>query len=193
MFGLFKKKPSVPGLDVTQILPRIKNSVLLTQLRENGVPEDQLPVTEPLVGDLMVAYAFDLPDTLVSVASRHLTELGIDAQSLRRISMENLRRQVPNIQLQQSGAIFRAVTGENMDACTLLTNGLWKNQAESFSGDLVVSVPDRDTVMFCDAADQDAVDELRTLTKQAYQVGGNHALTETLLAFTGDGWAVYDG
>ena len=60
MFGWFKKKPpSEPAR--SNLVARIKHTNMLAALREMDVPEDQWPLTEPLVGDLLIAYAFDLP------------------------------------------------------------------------------------------------------------------------------------
>ena len=61
MFGFFKKK-QLPEPDASQIVPRIKHTNFLQALREMGTGPDDTPVTEPLVADLLVTYAFDLPD-----------------------------------------------------------------------------------------------------------------------------------
>lgn len=43
------------------IVPRIKHTNMFAALDETNVPPDERPFTEPLVADLLVAYAFDLP------------------------------------------------------------------------------------------------------------------------------------
>jgi hypothetical protein len=65
MFGFGKsKKTYVPAEpDRSTLVPRIKTPEFLAALRQMQIPADQMPYTEPLVADLLVAYAFDLPDS----------------------------------------------------------------------------------------------------------------------------------
>src|SRR5688572_7228204 len=68
-----REEPSVSGtpmpdqpdpafeLNPSLILPRIKQAEFNNALKAAGAPPDQWPVTEPLVGNLVVTYAFDLP------------------------------------------------------------------------------------------------------------------------------------
>jgi uncharacterized protein YtpQ (UPF0354 family) len=156
-----------------------------------GVPSDQMPFTESLIADLLVTYAFDLPDTFVMATQRHLAELGIDSSSIRNLAIENLKQNMPQIALQKSGAVFRAVTGNNLDACTLLSRNLWSNQAKQMKGDLIASAPTRDIVLFCDSASEDGLREMKRLVQQAFNAGGNHALTQALLRWSENGWQHY--
>lgn len=191
MFGLFKKRNSQPKYDPSQIVPRIKNVEFVAALEEAGVPQDQLPVTEPLAGDLIVTYAFDLPDSFEMVTRPHLAELGVEPGALRELAVDNLRRQIPQISLQQSGSLFRAVTGNNMDACTLLSQSLWEERAKSMAGSLIAAVPSRDFVIFCDSTSEDGMHELQEFAAGAFAAAENHALTPSLLRWTGAGWQAY--
>jgi uncharacterized protein YtpQ (UPF0354 family) len=192
MFGLFKKRKAGPTLDRSQIVPRIKNTQFTAALRDAGVPEDQMPITEPLTADLLVTYAFDLPDTFVMATPNHLAELGIDPASLRDLAIENVKRQIPGISLQQSGSVFRAATGNNLDACTLLSRNIWTEHAQRMKGKLVAAVPNRDIILFCDSEAEDGMLAMREITKQAFDAGGTHALTLTFLEWSHNGWIPYD-
>ena len=192
VFGLFKKRKAEPQLDPSQIVPRIKNTQFTAALASAGVPQDQMPITEPLVADLLVTYAFDLPSTFIMATPSHLSELGIEPASLRNLAIENIKCQIPNISLQQSGSVFRAATGNNLDACTLLSRNLWTNHAQQMNGKLVAAVPNRDMVLFCDSDSEDGIRQMREITEQAFEAGGTHALTKTFLIWSGDGWKPYD-
>ncbi len=192
MFGLFKKRKAEPTLDRSQIVPRIKNTQFTAALKDTGVPDDQMPITEPLVADLLVTYAFDLPDTFMMVTPSHLAELDVAPASLRDLALDNVRRQIPNIELQQSGSLFRAATGNNLDACTLLSRNLWSDQARNISGRLIAAVPNRDIVVFCSSESDEGMREMRAITEQAFDAGGAHALTLTFLEWSDAGWKPYD-
>lgn len=192
MFGLFKKRKAEPKFDSLQIVPRIKNTQFVAWLKAAGWPEDQMPITEPLVADLLVTYAFDLPDAFVMVTQPHLAELNINPASLRDLALENLKRQIPDISLQQLGAVFRAATGNNLDACTLLSRRMWRTQAQTMKGRLVAAVPNRDIVLFCDSQSDEGMREMRHIASEAFEAGGTHALTLTLLEWSDEGWKIYN-
>jgi energy-converting hydrogenase Eha subunit F len=58
MFGLFGKK--TPSTD--QIVPRIKHTNFVAALKPIAAKDPgSMPLTEPLVADLLISYALDLP------------------------------------------------------------------------------------------------------------------------------------
>ncbi|MCW3053362.1 MAG: hypothetical protein JWN14_2532 [Chthonomonadales bacterium] len=89
-----EQNPAEPGRET--IVPRIKSTQMLVTLANMGYPTDQLPVTEPLVADLLISYAFDLPQTFQMVTPHHLERLAIQpansAKSRSPISNANCRR-----------------------------------------------------------------------------------------------------
>ena len=188
MFGLFKKRAAKPRLERSQIVPRIKNTQFVPACKAAGVPDDQIPVTEPLVVDLIITYAFDLADAFMMATPSHIAELGMDLASLRDLALENVKRQIPNISIAQCGSVFRAITGNNLDAVTLLSRNFWSNQAKQMKGNLIASVPSRDVVLFRDSASDEGLREMNELAHQAFDAGGTHALTLELIQWCDDGW-----
>lgn len=59
------------------------------------LPAGDTPISEELVGELLVMYAFDLPGRFDFVAPRHCKELGIDVGTLRELSVRNLTKRRP--------------------------------------------------------------------------------------------------
>ena len=150
MFGLFKKKSDEAELSASTIIPRIKHLDFRAAYTEMDIPADQQPITEPLVGDLLVTYAFDLPELFAMVTLDSLADLGIKAEELRGIAISNIRKRIPKIEIHENGPILQIVTGESFEACTLLNGRFWDSLAdEQESGSLVVSVPHRDLVLAC--------------------------------------------
>src|SRR5688572_28138804 len=94
MFNLFKKKEKKvvePGRE--HVVPRLKTPGFVTALKEMEIPPDQMPVTEPFVGELLITYAFDLPEMFQMVSREAQSSLGLNSD-IRELAIENLRAQL---------------------------------------------------------------------------------------------------
>ena len=180
--------PSQP--DRSTLVPRIKSQQFLIALREMGIAEDELPLTEPLVGDLLISYAFDLPDLFRMATAPDIEKLAIPRADLRSLAIANLARQIPQIGLQDAPLLHRVVTGNNLEACTLLANPFWLDLAPQMPGKLVATVPSRDAVYFCGSDSHDGVQALRQTSLQVFSAAATHALSRNILQWTNAGWRV---
>src|SRR5438046_4794913 len=99
MFGLFKRKIANSGPDPATLVPRIKHKNFLAALSAMKIPPQDLPVTEPLVGDLLITYAFDLPSAFMMCPVREMSRMGLSLAQLRARAVANLRPQAANVQL----------------------------------------------------------------------------------------------
>jgi uncharacterized protein YtpQ (UPF0354 family) len=193
MFGWFKKRaPALPVLDRSMLVPRIKNLNFSAALKEMQIPEDQLPYTEPLVADLLVSYAFDLPHTFEMASLASMAELGIRQDEARAIAIDNLKRQLPDIGFTEQGPLVQVVTGRNLEACTLLAGRTWDEIAAEAEGEVVAAVPSRDVVLFCRSNSEAAVAALRALAAEVFSGETTHALTKRLLAWRDHRWVDFD-
>jgi uncharacterized protein YtpQ (UPF0354 family) len=134
--GVFRfwRKRRQAELDRSMIVPRIKHTNFLGALRDRGVPHDQMPVTEPLVADLLVTYAFDLPEMFKMASGVDLQRLSIAHAELRPLALANLRRQMPRIGIADEPPLRRIVTGNDLEACSLLANSFWDGLAGDMPG-----------------------------------------------------------
>ncbi|MEM7478578.1 MAG: hypothetical protein AAF483_26645, partial [Planctomycetota bacterium] len=83
MFGWFRKKSPDPiEPSAAAIVPRIKHLEFVESLREMEIPREQMPISEPIAGELLVTYAYDLPDMFAMVTPASLDELSIDASEV---------------------------------------------------------------------------------------------------------------
>lgn len=194
MFGLFKKKPQVVEQpDKTSlIVPRIKHTNFLAAVRERIKNEDDLPITEPLVGDLIVTYAFDLPETFQMARVRDIKGLGLSPEQLRATAVANLAQQLGNIGRTGEPPLVNIVTGNNLEACVLLLDEFWQMLAAKIPPEIVVGVPTRDTLLVTTSASTKGGVQLLRQAIQATRTGDNtHWLTEHLLVRRADKWEVF--
>ena len=105
MFGWFNKKkpPAADAPDRSTLVPRIKTVDYLASLEDRNVPADQLPYTEPLVADLVVSYAFDLPCLFMMASGDTIAGLGVPLSEARAVAVANLERQLSRVGFTDHG------------------------------------------------------------------------------------------
>ncbi len=192
MFGWFKKKPPVsPEPDASTLVPRLKTLEFTASLQGMEIPEDQLPYTEPFVADLVVSYAFDLPGLFLMASGETIAGLGIPLSEVRDVAVANLVGQLPRVGFTDRGPFRQIVTGENLEACTLLVADFWDQIAADADGEVVVAVPSRDVVIFCGSHSAEGVAALRTFAAVVFKDENSYSLTDQLLVWRGGDWVEY--
>jgi uncharacterized protein YtpQ (UPF0354 family) len=192
MLGWLTKKRAPTEPDRSTIVPRIKHTQFLASLQEMAVPPDQLPVTEPFVGDLLITYAFDLPGMFQMVSPGDLERLAIRPDELRDIAIENLKQQLPEIGIMEQLPLRLIVTGNDLEACALLADTFWTDLSAEIPGEIVAAVPSRDVLVFCSSKDADGLQALRELSAEVREGETTHALSEHLLVWRQERWAVFE-
>jgi hypothetical protein len=81
-----------------------------------------LPISRPLVENLEVMYAFDLPDHFAFLNERDASELNLTHSKLHDLAIDNLLCRLENIDIQQMNdlPVFCLQIGGNLDASLML-------------------------------------------------------------------------
>jgi hypothetical protein len=148
------------------------------------------PATERLVADLSIVYAFDQPRSLQIMTEAERTALGVPTEDLRALAVRNLRRLVPEIRHEESGAAHMLLAGGNFEASLLLLDDLWTRLAADLPGELVACAAARDMMLYTGSGISGGVEVLRQLASRII-TEGSYALSGTLLRWTGLGWEPY--
>ncbi|MBI3878277.1 MAG: DUF1444 family protein [Verrucomicrobia bacterium] len=197
MLGLFKKKPEVTvvkqPLDPSLIVPRIKHTNFLAIARDKIKNEDSLPATEPLVADLLVTYAFDLPETFQMVRVMDVRQMGLSQEQLRTTAVANLKRQIGDFRYTGNPPLLKMAVGNDLNACVLLVDEFWAGLAGKIPPEIVVGVPTRDVLLVTTSSStKGGVQMLRDAVKEAQTGDNTHWLTKHLLVRRADKWEVFD-
>ena len=197
MFGLFKKHapaaPPMPALRADQLQPRIKHVHFLKALQAAGVPPDQQPAHRPLCGELIVTYAFDLPDSFMMATPALLAQAGVTPAELPQLASANLARAVPQPRFFAKDGCGLAVTGEDLEATLLLVDGVWSEMAPNVRGEIVAAVPRRDRILVCDSANPAALGALREQASAFFDEQEDpHRLSTQLMVRRAGGWLLFD-
>jgi uncharacterized protein YtpQ (UPF0354 family) len=194
VFGLFRKQqPAEPSAE--QIVPRIKHTNFLKTVREITAKEKNpgsLPVTQPLIADLLITYAFDLPHVFQMFTERDRQRLALSIDELRDKAIENLRKQLPPPTQKGQPPIIMLTVGNNLEACLLLIDELWEKFSKTVPGKLVVSVPTRDMILLTSSQSEAGLRVIREIAAEARKREPVHGLTESLLVWEEGRWRVFN-
>jgi uncharacterized protein YtpQ (UPF0354 family) len=146
------------------------------------------PLTAPLAGDLVVAYVTDTSEGRRLVARDDLSELGIAADELLDRALANLTDDLSEIQLGEHSHLMMVQTGGELEACTLLLEGLWDQLTAQMEGEVAVGVPSADMVLIGDTASPAALDELRRAVPKLHNPEASNALSPQLFVWRDRRW-----
>lgn len=172
------------------IIPVVKDRAWLveieTSMRQMG-GEGQDKVYEHLNDDLVVVYAIDTPSNIAYLSPEELARLGVERDALRALAVRNLRGLLPGIEVQRGEKLNMITADGNYEASLLLFSDLWEREREKLRGDPVAAVPARDLLLFADAADADAVAQLRQLATKMREEAA-YSLTDRLFVLRDGQW-----
>jgi uncharacterized protein YtpQ (UPF0354 family) len=153
-------------------------------------------VTEPFVGDLVLAYALDNDRTIAYIPKRHFDDWKITLDALHETALGNLvtRSEAINAQAAQdeegkiSLILFRTMDG--YDASRILLPTLHERLREHLGSPFAAAIPNRD-ILICFRNDDQTVDRLRPQIKDDFDTMP-HQVTDKVLLVTADGIALRD-
>ena len=193
MFGFLKKKPDEPvGRRASRLEPRIKHEHFFRHLLASGVPPDQLPLAQKFCGELYVTYAFDLPDHLEMATPPLLQEVNVTPNDLPDVAMSNLMRELKEPKFVNKDGVQFAHTGGGREAVMLLFSGLWNHLQPQFNGEIVATVPRRDSLLLCGSRNAEGLAELRRATRQVFESQDDaHRLSQQVMVWRDGAWRLF--
>src|SRR5256885_3730490 len=93
-----------------RVVPLIKDETFFEE-----VDAGFRPACEKLVADLSIVYAFDQPHSLQIMTETERAAMKIPSGDLRALAVRNLRRLVPEIRHEESGAAHILLAGGNFE------------------------------------------------------------------------------
>jgi uncharacterized protein YtpQ (UPF0354 family) len=192
VFGLFKKKSSpreAPVSTDVAVFARIKNSAFRPAVAATVLDagEEFLPLTENLVGDLVISYAIDEGSGYVFLSPHKFRELGLNPSTTRAHAIANTMMKLADISVLERDCVFQLHNPDGFAACSVLFPKLWAQLMETYGGPLSALFLDRDVVLF---GRSDSLDAMRRLEEEraAYDFGQTHALSQLVYHFQDGGW-----
>lgn len=171
------------------MVPRIKHRNFLEAIDGiPGVTVSSRPIVDPLAGDLLLTYAFDLGLTYVSVTPSHLTTHGLERASLRQLAVDNALLAMRDLRVRTNGAIHELFAPDNMTACTILCPQLWQQIERELGAPVTAAFPHRDVALYA-RGDSTGISALSQAIAEI-SFDDNHSLSKLLYRPSADGWQV---
>ena len=184
-------QPLTQEPDSSCIVPRLKRVNFAGALAGLHVPADQQPVSDPFVGDLVIAYVFDLPGAFQMVSTEDLVRLDLHREVLLPLAMQNLQPQMMSIDFDGSPPVLSLRVGSGLEACAMLLDDIWPQVAAKVPGELVCSVPARDKLFVTSSISEAGLSQVRAMSEEARMQADRHALSECLYVWRDGQWEVF--
>lgn len=176
--------PKAPtAVDRSRIVPVIKRRAWLEENQHHLRASTTLQefITESFAADLIIVYAEDSKER-----TRYLTSaenIGVDRKELRALAVKNLQRLLPKIMMANADDTFMMIdAGGDYEASLLLFDDIWSGGQIKVDGDIVVSVPAKDTLIVTGSKSRKGLKAMREAAAK-YVKESRFPLTETLFVY----------
>ena len=170
----------------------VRPKTYMEQLRETLEGSSAVPVTAPLAGDLIAMGASDLPTVIRMIDSRTLTRLQLSNDEAIALAKDNMRadfKATLRMASRESRPGINMISGGPYESSLLAFPELWAGLAKKASGNLLVSAPAADVVLFSDADSADAVVGFGHVTR-ATLIEAERPVSENIFRWSAEGWIV---
>lgn len=182
-------------IDTSQVLPVVTSAQRLAELQPNSpVPgEGSLEAGlyhEPLNKQLIVLYELDNKGGRRYLSQADVASLGLPAEKLRRVAMENLHRLLPETKQYGDRQVSIVAAGGRYEASLLLFDSLWTKDFFAVGGEIVVAVPSREVLLVTGSEDFDGLKRISSLAREAFAQGAE-PIARNLFIRRGGEWQVF--
>ena len=160
-------------MNAGQIYPNLKSAAWLEgakQLQDEHLIEASELLSQPLAGELHLVYMLDRGYAMSNLHRSDLAELGIaDEAALQQIALANLRQYSAGRAENHDydSGIHRLVLDGFLDAALILILPQLTGIGDHPDG-IILAVPARDALLYCDAGDSDAIRVLQQLAQELH-------------------------
>ncbi len=174
------------------ILPIIKDFLFIKNAHDQMQKYDNVKIIpliyEKLNDVLYIVYAFDTRENIRYLSQNDLKLLKLDKTQLLKIAKNNLLNYLPEIQTQGDTSELSVVIADgNYEASLLLIDDLWNKNNFPVKGNIVVYIPNRDTVLVTGSDDKINLDKIHEIVYSP-NVEWPHIVAEVGFIRSGNTW-----
>jgi uncharacterized protein YtpQ (UPF0354 family) len=156
-------------IDRNRVVPILKDQAWLEDgnrtLKAQGHEKGLACVYEPYNTELTILYAQDTPSTVQYLTPENFATLKMEMKELRPLACANLRRMLPDPDIQPQNGLYRIMANGDYDACLLLLDDFWNSAKIEIDGELIAAVPARDFLVVTGSRDPSALAQLKNVAE----------------------------
>lgn len=181
-------------LHIEQLLPVIKHKSYVDsagklQAQDSDATTGEGLYFESLNSELVVLFVQDNARSVRFLSRASVAQLGVATEQLRQRAVQNFRKRLSGVQSQQRDDVFLFQLDGFYEASLLLVDELWQSAALKVAGELLVTVPSRDILMFTGARSAHLA-EMRSMAGDIAQRSA-YAISPLLFVRRDNRWEVY--
>lgn len=177
-------------------LMRLKPAMIRLALADTAQMTGPAPTySRPLVGNLVIIPVIDMTKTVRPVQPDDLIKLKLTEAQVFAQGELNMRSTLKPLNLVTANGAgttkahgVTEIRGESYAASRMILHADWTSTSSALQGQLVVSVPAKDTVLFADGSSAASLQALRQRTRELSGAAGAGA-ANTLYRWQESGWA----
>lgn len=156
-----------------------------------GIKAEMSPAWFELIGDMHVRLVFDQGETLRTVRTEELAELGLGPEAAIARGLANLERLHGAPESVPWHGLMRVQgRAEDFASSYFLDRGFWRALLERHPEGLVVAVPQHGGLLWTPAGDMEGVAALESRVGALHDAGQAQRLSSAVYLFKDDGWTV---
>ena len=145
----------------------------------------------PINSELIVAYAEDSPRSVRYLTPSDLSRLNLAVADMRRLSVANLERILPEPEIRNLDGIYQITAGGDHDASLLLLDSLWRSGKIQVNGEIVAAIPSRDRLLVAGSADADGLAKIARIAQGIF-AQAPYRISSRLFVFRNRVFEVFD-
>lgn len=150
-------------------------------------PDSEIPLSSSALGDMVVLYVEDSPESVSFVSESRLNDFGLSPDELHNQAMENLLGLSNQVSIEGDWIYTLSLDGF-YEGSLLLDNALWQDIALQING-IVMIHPTRDLVAFASSANPEGESFLRNYLAENKGVYA-YEISDLIYVWGSDGWVV---
>ena len=182
-------------IDTTRIIPVMKDRAWIADINAGmearGKEKTLENVHDIYNSELIVVYAEDSPRNIRYLTLSDLGALNLAVADLRRLSVENLKRLLPEPEIRNLNGIYQVTAGGDYDASLLLLDSFWRSEKFQVNGEIVAAIPARDCLLVTDSVDAGGLAKIAGMT-QGILAQAPYRISSKLFVFRNGAFEVFD-
>src|SRR6266516_7036604 len=182
-------------IDTTRIIPVIKDRAWIAGIdagmEARGKEKTLENVHDIYNSELIVMYAEDSPRNIRYLTPSDLGALKLAVADLRRLSVENLKRLLPEPEIRNLNGIYQVTAGGNYEASLLLLDSFWRSEKMRVNGEIVAAIPARDCLLVTGSADAGGLAKIARMA-QGILAQAPYRISSKLFVFRNGAFEVFD-